>query len=151
MREFSFRLEKMLELREYAEKQKSLVLAEVTGRYLKKEAEIAGLAALKKTVLTTRFKNADNDSMSLKYDEIQISAINHKILLLKEELGRIGKEKEDARLEYIDALKEKKVLEKLRIRKESEYRKNQKARESRTVDDLALTNIAANREVSRWD
>ena len=151
MREFRFRLKKMLELREYAEKQKSLVLAEITGRYLKKEAEIAGLAALRKTFLTTRFKNADNDSMSLKYDEIQISAINHNILALKEELGRIGKEKEDARLEYIDALKEKKVLEKLQIRKESEYRKEQKARESRTVDDLALTNIAANREVSRWD
>jgi len=139
VRQFNFKLEKLLEMKSHSEKKKSLELAEVTGRYLKIEGDIDQMRILKKQILTDRFKIADNKSSSLLYDEYQMSAIRDKILKLEKNLETVNLEREQVRTKYISALKDKKVMEKLKDKKEAEHKKEETARDARTLDDLVVT------------
>ncbi len=49
MKEFAFRMEKLLEIRKFKEREISLELAEVTGRVISKENEIKRFGAMRKT------------------------------------------------------------------------------------------------------
>ena len=117
MKQFSFKLEKLLEMKKYAEKEKSLELAEVTGRYINIAGAIEEMKIRKKRILTSRFEYADNNASSLLFDELQISAIKNKILKLEKDLESVVSEQQLVREKYINALREKKVMEKLKIKK----------------------------------
>ena len=133
-------MEKLLEIRSFTEKERSLELAEVTGRYLKRENAIKDLILMRKQILKDRYNSADNniaaDSVFL---DTQVSAVREKISLLEKELSVIGKEMESVRKRYITALKEKKVLEKLKEKKMSEHRKGETAKEAKALDDISVT------------
>ena len=152
MKQFSFKLEKLLEMKKYAEKEKSLELAEVTGRYINIAGAIEEMKIRKKRILTSRFEYADNNASSLLFDELQISAIKNKILKLEKDLESVVSEQHLVREKYINALREKKVMEKLKDKKTEEHKKDEAAAESRTIDDLVITNFASGRgEVKQWD
>ncbi|MDX9801056.1 MAG: flagellar export protein FliJ [Spirochaetia bacterium] len=152
MKQFSFKLEKLLEMKKHVEKEKSLELAEVTGRYLNILNSIEDMKVRKKQILISRFKYADNNPSSLLFDELQITAIKNKILKLQENLEAVFSELEQIRKNYVNALKEKKVMEKLKDKKTEEHKKDEAAAESRTIDDLVITNFASGRgEVKQWD
>ncbi len=142
MKAFVFRMEKLLEIRKFKERERSLELAEVTGRVIKKENEISRFAELRKQILKNRFNNADNNisADSVFYDS-QISAVKEKILKMKKELEEIEKEQEKVRARYIEALKEKNVLEKLKEKKMTEHKKSEINKEDKALDDLSVTSF----------
>ena len=141
MRRFDYRLEKLLEVKAYAEKTRSLELAEVTGRWIKTSDSIESLKRMKKEVLSLRFKgekysiNVD----SLSFAENQISAIKVKIKNLENELEKITVEQNKMREIYVSALKEKKTIEKLKEKKQVLHMKNEKSRENRVLEDIVMT------------
>ena len=152
MKQFRFKLEKLLEMKKYAEKEKSLELAEVTGRFINITGAIEDMKTRKKRILTSRFEYADNNASSLLFDELQITAIKNKILKLEKDLESVVSEQELAREKYINALREKKVMEKLKDKKTEEHKRDEASAESRTIDDLVITNFASGRrEVKQWD
>ena len=149
MKEFVFRMEKLLEIRKFKERERSLELAEVTGRYIGKENEIKHMYELRKQILTNRFKSADNNisADSVFYDS-QISAVKEKVIRLKNELEEIEKEREKVRIKYIEALKEKNVLEKLKEKKMTEHRKAENSKEEKTLDDISVTSYVVKKQTS---
>ncbi len=60
------------------------------------------------------------------------SAVSEKIKQLTEELGEIEKERDKVRERYIEALKDKNVLEKLKEKKMAEHRKREMGKEEKS-------------------
>ena len=135
-------MEKLLEIRKFKERERSLELAEVTGRYISKENEIKKFALLRKQILKSRFDYADNSSYTDSvFLDSQNSAVREKIASLKEELEEIGSEREKVREKYIEALRDKNVLEKLKEKKKAEHKKTETAKENKALDDISVTSF----------
>ena len=142
MKEFAFRMEKLLEIRKFKEREISLELAEVTGRVISKENEIKRFGAMRKQILKNRFNYADNNlSADSMFHDSQFSAVREKIKQLTEELGEIEKERDKVRERYIEALKDKNVLEKLKEKKMAEHRKREMGKEEKALDDISVTSF----------
>ncbi len=147
MRSFAFKLEKLLEIRGYKEKEKALELAEVTGRYIQIVNNIEDLGKKKKQIMESRFSNAGNNVYSIIYDESLISAIDRKISDLEKKLIPINIERENKRAEYVEALKNKRVIEKLKEKKAYEHKRKELSRDSRTLDDIVNSSFKKVQEV----
>ncbi|MCL2295240.1 MAG: flagellar export protein FliJ [Spirochaetes bacterium] len=147
MRNFAFKLEKLLEIRGYAEKQKVLELAEVTGRYMQIVSSIEDLKNRKRKIMESRFEAAGNNVYSIMYDESLISAIDVKVMDFEKKLIPLNIEKENKRLEYLEALKNKRVLEKLREKKAEMHKKSELIRGSKAIDDIVSSNFIKLQEV----
>ncbi|MCL2704673.1 MAG: flagellar export protein FliJ [Spirochaetaceae bacterium] len=147
MRKFVFDLEKLLEIRGYAEKEKLLALAEVTGRYMQIVNSIEDSEKRKDDIMGLRFSGSDVDVYTIMFDQSRISAIERKISDFKKKLIPINKEKEEKRLEYLEALKNKKVLEKLKEKEASEHKRKELLREAKEIDDIVSSNFDMIQEV----
>ena len=139
MRNFAFNLEKLLEIRKYAERKKILELAEVTGRYMQIINSIEDLKQKKIEIMESRFSGPDNNIHSIMRDESLISAIERKVFDFEKKLIPLNVERENKRLEYLETLKNKRVIEKLREKKESRHKKEEFLREAKTIDDIATS------------
>ena len=147
MRSFVFNLEKLLEIRGYAEKEKVLELAEVTGRYMQIVNSIEDLRKRKKEIMASRFSGSGDDVYSIIYNESIISAIDTKISDFEQKLIPINKEREKKRLEYMEAMKNKKVIEKLKEKKANKHKKEELLREAKAIDDIVSSNFKRLQEV----
>ena len=147
MRNFAFRLEKLLEIRGYREKKKILELAEVTGRYMQIINSIHDLKTRKRTIMESRFISSGNNVYAIMSDQSLISAIEKKISDLEEKLVPINIEKENKRLEYVEALKSKRVIEKLKEKKAYAHKREELLRETRVLDDIVNSNFKKVQEV----
>ena len=137
MRNFTFNLEKLLEIRGHAEKEKALELAEITGRYMQIINSIIDLKNKKRNIMDSRFSSSGNDVSSIIYDESLISAIDRKVSDFENNLIPINAERENKRLEYVEALKNKRVIEKLKEKKAQKHKKEEFLRDARALDDTA--------------
>ena len=108
---------------------------------------IEDLRKRKKEIMTSRFGSSGNDVYSIIYDESLISAINSKISDFEKKLIPINKEKENKRLEYMEAQKNKKVIEKLKEKKAYQHKKQEILKESKAIDDLVNTRFKKFQEV----
>jgi len=147
MRKFAFNLEKLLEIREYAEKEKILELAEVTGRYMQIINSIEALKKRKRDIMASRFEGSGIDVQSIMHNESIINAIDIKISDFEKKLIPINIEKEEKRLEYMEALKDKRVIEKIKEEKALEHKRKEFLRESKEIDDIVNTNFRNLQEV----
>lgn len=140
MRRYDFPLEKLLELRSHKEREAAFKLAEVTGRYVSAENEISDLEKRMRHIFSDRYKNGIDINMLIN-DEIRISGIKNRTAVLKKKLEEIKKEREKIRLDYVEALKNKKVMEKLKEKKRSEFMKEELRKEYKEAEDIAETGI----------
>lgn len=153
MREFNFNLEKLLVLKSYAEKESSLELAGATGKYLKIANNIEEFKNKKNNVRKIRYSQREGESSVklLVYAEEQLFAIKEKIEQLEKDLVKADKEREKVRLKYVEALKEKRIFEKLKEKKAAEHKKNEIDREEMVLEDIAVSNFSRLREAKKWD
>ncbi|MCL2480945.1 MAG: flagellar export protein FliJ [Spirochaetaceae bacterium] len=147
MRKFVFDLEKLLEIRGYAEKEKLLELAEVTGRYMQIVNSIEDFEKKKEGIMGLRFSGSKVDVYSIMFDQSRISAIERKISAFRKKLIPINKEKEEKRLKYLEALKNKKVIEKLKEKEAYEHKRKELLREAKEIDDIVSSNFDIIQEV----
>ncbi len=146
MRKFQFRLERFLDIRKYKEREWELKLAAITGVCISIRNRIE--ENLKKIVISMKQRAMHSDSIDIEnflaYENF-IVRLEHEISALQEELAIKELEREKIQDSYLIASRERKVLEKLKEKKEIEFYKNQRKTQFNEADDL--TGSRFNREV----
>jgi flagellar FliJ protein len=145
MRRFQFRLERFLELRRWKEREWELKLAKVLGeclvlenrlRQIGEEIGSIRLAAYTEPTAASGGAGARVDIEAMTRRELFVQRLvreRERTQVLLEERRR---EMEKVRRRYLEVSKERKVLDKLRERREREYYERQLDEEYRTVDDM---------------
>ncbi|NOY10060.1 MAG: flagellar export protein FliJ [Spirochaetes bacterium] len=137
MRRFRFRLEKLLILRRHAEKEWEIKLAEITGICIKLEKGMIKAESEKTRVLMElKAGRGMVDMEILRYREQYTGRLNHRLRELEDELVKKRIELEKIRKKYIEVSRDRKVIGKLKDRREAEYYKNLKLEEIKIMDDI---------------
>jgi len=136
MKRFAFRLERVLELRDYAERQAEAVLAERSAVCAR-----LGLALeenAKATVVASRERfRPGSGAADHRAGELYALRLAKERERLMKDLALAETERETARLGYVEASKAREIVQKLRDRKEAEYYKAITREETKLMDDLA--------------
>jgi flagellar FliJ protein len=137
MRRFRFRLEKFLELRRWKEREREIALAKVLGEVLLLEKRIEEIAGLISGSLYGQFRRenlVDVEAMTRR--ELYVQRLAREREVRRAALVVKRRELEEARGLYLQASRERKVLDKLRERRETEYYEQAVDEEYRAVDDM---------------
>jgi len=137
MRRFQFRLERFLELRRWKEREWELKLAKSLGECLLLEQRIRQIGEQigeSRLAEYTEGRRVDVEAMARRELYVQRLAVERERarVTLEEKRG----EMEKVRARYLEASKERKVLDKLKERRSGEYYERQLDDEYRTVDDM---------------
>jgi len=133
MKRFSFNLEKVLTLRKFREQETEIELGKAIGVLSEIERNIRTVAE-ERARAGNQFSG--NGAMIRSYMMYNARLDLQKEHLL-EEAARAEFKVEAARNIYIEASRERKVLDKLKDKRESEYRKMVLAEETKALDDQA--------------
>ncbi|MEW5813894.1 MAG: flagellar export protein FliJ [Spirochaetota bacterium] len=136
MRRFQFRLERFLEIKRYHEREWELKLAEITGICVNLENEIRNSFEEKARIFINRYDEARGSLSFLFSSELYMRWLDNKIGRLRRKLAEKEKIKEEVHKSYLNASKERKVLERLKERKAADYYKLQSNEENKAVDDI---------------
>jgi flagellar export protein FliJ len=139
MRRFEFDLEKVLELRRYAEREWELKLAEVTGRVLGAEREIADLRAARESTTAVSVRPGRVDMGSLSGRQEYLALIERRTVELRGRLARLEREREEVRAEYLQASRARKAISQLRDRRAAEHYREARKEEAREYDEIGVT------------
>lgn len=138
MKRFRFRLQRLLELRAHREREALIRLAEATGHCVRlargiREAEEAGREALR----LQRAGPGQVDIELLAYRERYRAWLQDRRRRLARELAERQKQRQEEQTRYLQASKERKVLDKLKERRAAEHRREARAEEFEAADDLS--------------
>ncbi|MDR1894724.1 MAG: flagellar export protein FliJ [Spirochaetales bacterium] len=148
MSKFHFKLENLLKLRERRENEKKIRLGEITSRCSRLRT------AMEENDEKSRVVLGERSAGLLTYDYLTGSELF--IKRMQEENRRLQKEREDlepqrlaAQEEYIRASRDRKVIQKLKEKREQEFRKEQnKKEEAERLDitsGLFIRNLSSSR------
>jgi flagellar FliJ protein len=135
MKKFRFSLEKALKLREYHEKETEIELGRAVGNLTRIEQAITATSEERDMTAAERF-SAHNVSDLVVYD-LYVQRLDIAKEQLFQEAEQAGDQVEEARGVYLEATRDRKVLDKLKERREREYRKAVYAEETQILDDIA--------------
>ena len=148
MKRFNFSLEKVLKLRKFREEQTKIELGHAVGILSGIENEIKTNAQARNTAARERFSgvsavHAGIADLNQAGAALEMFAWDNYIARLDQETENLFKKAaqaelvvEERRTIYLDASRELKVMEKLKEKREKEYRKEYFAAETRELDDL---------------
>jgi len=137
MRRFRFRLEKFLQLRRWKEREREIALAKVLGEVLLLERRIAEIGELIGASLFGEFRRENRiDVEAMARRELYAQRLLHEREQRRAALVVKRGELDQARARYMEASKERKVLDKLRERREAEYYEQAVDEEFREIDDM---------------
>ena len=137
MRRFQFRLERFLDLRRWKERERELVLAKVLGECLLLERRIAEIAAEISASFLSGFRTGnmiDIDSMARR--ELYVQRLARERERTQTTLAEKRVELEQVRAKYLEASRDRKVLDKLKDRQAAAYYERQIDEEFKTIDDI---------------
>jgi flagellar FliJ protein len=137
MRRFQFRLERFLELRKWKERERELELAKVLGECLLLEKRIQAIAEEAAASMLSAFvTGARIDIQGMARRELYLQRLAHERVRTQAALDEGRREMEKVRAKYLDAAKERKVLDKLKERRSEEYYARQLDEEYKSIDDM---------------
>ena len=131
MKRFSFNLEKVLSLRKYREQEAEIELGRAIGVLSGIENQIRFNADERHRAGNLFSGNAGMFRSYVLY----ISRLDLQKEILLEEAARAEQKVEEARAVFIEASRERKVLDKLKEKRAGEYRKSVLAEETKAMDD----------------
>jgi flagellar FliJ protein len=137
MRRFQFRLDRFLDLRRWKEREWEIALSKVLGECILMEnriSEITDTIAASRLSVFTEGTRIDVESMARR--ELYVERLTRERERTREALVEKRKEMEKVRARYLEASKERKVLDKLKERRSDEYYERQLDEEYRSNDDL---------------
>jgi len=145
MRRFRFKLDKILELRRYAEQEWELKLAEVTGRVVAAEEEIREWARRRHE--TGRFHAGAGtvDMLLMRSREDYVMRIDQRVLELQYQLVALETERSKVRDGYVEASKKRKALSRLEERQAEEYYRDALREEGRVLDEIGGSQLIRGR------
>ena len=136
MKPFTFKLEKILNLRKFREDEAKIELGRATGVLAELERNIHVLGQERVKAAAAQFSPGNSAAMIQQYMFYLLRLDNTKEELLKEAaLAELKVEK--AREAFLEASRERKVLDKLKEKREKEYRKMKLSEESKALDDIS--------------
>jgi flagellar FliJ protein len=137
MKRFSFRLERLLAIRRYREREWEMKLAEVTGQVILLQNKIKESREQIGRMLEERGQNTGKiDIYGLISNEMYIARMKQTIETCGIKLESKKREREAVQKKFLEASKEKKILEKLKQRKAEEYYNQAKKEEFKVVDEI---------------
>lgn len=141
MKKFAFKLQKLLELRQFEEDKAKAVLAQAIGVAEGLKAELRQIA---------EDRVATNASRSGLADPVTMQAIERYIIRLDtrkeqalQELAQAELVVEEKRAILAEAVKQRKILEKLRENKYAEWKKERQKEDDKILDDIVTAKAAA--------
>lgn len=136
MKPFTFTLEKILNLRKHYEDEAKIELGRAIGVLAELESRIRNLAAERYRAAEAQFSPGNGVAEIQQYMVYLIRLDNTKEQLIKEAaLAEITVE--EARNAFIEASRERKVLDKLKEKRQKEYRKMMFVEETKNLDDIS--------------
>jgi flagellar FliJ protein len=137
MRRFQFRLERFLDLRRWKEREWEIALAKILGECLLLENRIAEIGVEIGTSRLAAFTDgARVDVEAMARRELYVQRLARERERAAATLVMKRAEMEKVRARYLEASRERKVLDKLKDRRAGEYYKHQREEEFKTVDEL---------------
>lgn len=137
MRRFSFGLEKVLELRRFHEQEWELKLAEVSGRVIAVERELAQWTERRHATTGVSIAGGAVDVGFLHSREDYVALIDDRVRHLQRRLAQLETERAKVRGGYVEASSARKALSKLKERRSEEYYKEAGREEHRALDEIA--------------
>ena len=136
MKPFTFSLEKVLKLRKYYEDEAKIELGRATGILAELEGRILAVARERVRAAEDQFSSGNNTALIQQYMFYILRLDNTREQLLKE-AAMAELKVEEARNLFLEASRERKVLDKLKEKRQKEYRKGAFAEESKALDDIS--------------
>ena len=136
MKQFSFNLEKVLKLRKFHEDEAKIELGKAISYLSSLENQIKTIAQERVRAAGDQFRPGNNAIMIQQYMYYLIRLDNLKEQLLKE-AAMAELKVEEARELFMEASRDRKVLDKLKEKRQKEYRKEMLLEESKTLDDIS--------------
>jgi flagellar FliJ protein len=137
MRRFQFRLERFLELRRWKEREWELALARVQGECLLLEQRIEDITSeIGASRLAAYISGRTIDVESMARRELYVQRLARDRERAREKLTERRRDLEKVRAKYLEASRERKVLDKLKERRAAEYYERQVDEEFKTIDDM---------------
>jgi len=136
VKRFAFRLQRVLELREYGETVAKAVLGDKAAACSRLGLSLEENARLTLATTRERFKpgNGAADHRACELYAVRLSQERERLM---KALAYAEAERESARLAYVEASKARQLVAKLREREEAAYYKLVSREDTKTMDDLA--------------
>ncbi len=136
MKRFQFKLEKLLELKSYGEREAEIALGHAVGELNRIENEIKNTAAKRLEAASLRFQTGKTAS-EIRYADLYILRLDRAADKLLEDAAKAELSVFEARDVYLEASKEKKILEKLKEKREKDYKKFILSEEDKAIDEIS--------------
>lgn len=136
MKRFAFKLEKVLEVREYWEHLSEMKLAEKAGRCAILQNELEENARRTHKAALERFASG-RTILDFITAELFMKRLEQDKERKLRELAAAELEREKARADYLEKHRDKEIIEKLKERKRDEYYKEAQRLDIKTIDDVA--------------
>ena len=133
MKQFNFKLEKILKLRENRERETEIELGKAVGVLAAIETQIKNTAREK--VLAAQYRFSGNFNQMRSY-EFYIQRLDQTRDMLLEKAALAELEVTRMRAIYLEASRDRKIFTKLKERQEREYRRNVYLEEIKITDDI---------------
>jgi len=145
VKRFSFSLDKVLELRSYAEKDAEIALAKANGELSALEQRMAELARERVAVAADRF-SPGRSVPEIRNAELYLLRLERDAASLTEASAKAALAVEAAQEAFIEARKDREVIDKLKTRRSKEYRKSVLKEETAALDDISSGRYARKAE-----
>ena len=136
MKSFTFKLEKILNLRKYREEEAKIELGRAVGHLADLEGRIFTLARERARAAAAQYSPENSAAMIQQYMFYLLRLDNAKEVLLKE-AAQAEMKVEEARAQYLEASRDRKVLDKLKEKRQAEHRKEMFVEETKVLDDIS--------------
>jgi flagellar FliJ protein len=147
MKRFRFNLEKLLELREYDERNWEIKLGQIVSRCNIVERRIKDYESDKiKTFFKFNLKSSGIEMLQI--SESYLQKLNYEISQSNLNLDSYKSEKKKIQTKYNEASNKRKILEKLKSKEELAYYKGQALEEIKEIDDISI-GIALRKRINK--
>lgn len=136
MKSYEFSMERVLKWREDIEKSNMEDLAVIQNELKEQQFVLDNLITEQQNA--KRNGRRYNDINQFKYQHLYVQKIGEKIERQDELIYKTNARLEDARLELIEAQKDRKIMEKLKEKDMNNYSNNIKMAEQRELDEIAV-------------
>lgn len=137
MRRFQFRLERFLDLRRWKEREWEIRLAHATGKVIVLQHRIAEIGAeIGESYGSSFTTGAAVDIAAMARRELYVQRLAAERERKTAELAVRTREMEEVRGHYLEAARDRKVLDKLKDRRSGEYYERQRDEEYEAIDDM---------------
>ena len=144
MKRFSFSLQKILDIREFAERQAQIELGRAVAEVNRINGELEAVAQEKQRMLQVKLKDVSLNEFLVHENYLKRLELTKDRLL--QELAAAQLVVDEKREIFAEAMKQRKILSNLRDKQYAQYKKEALVAEDNAVDDLVTSRHGYNQE-----